>query len=88
MSRILSAALVAAGLAFACSADAAIVETTTGGVLTGARAEPRREPTIERQREHSNPDSIGRRDVLVGVGSADEVRRLRDLFAPRETVAT
>jgi hypothetical protein len=26
-------------------------------------------------------------DVLIGVGSPDEIRALEDLFAPRETVA-
>jgi K+/H+ antiporter YhaU regulatory subunit KhtT len=27
-------------------------------------------------------------DVLIGVGSPDEIQRLEDLFSPREAVAT
>jgi voltage-gated potassium channel len=35
--------------------------------------------------EPDTPIEVG--DVLIGVGSPDEIRRLEDLFAPRETVA-
>ena len=35
--------------------------------------------------EPDTPIEVG--DVLIGVGSPDEIRALEDLFAPRETVA-
>jgi len=35
--------------------------------------------------EPDTPIAVG--DVLIGVGSPDEIRALEDLFAPRETVA-
>ncbi|HEU5477607.1 MAG TPA: TrkA family potassium uptake protein [Gaiellaceae bacterium] len=35
--------------------------------------------------EPDTPIEVG--DVLIGVGSPDEIRRLEDLFAPRETIA-
>jgi Trk K+ transport system NAD-binding subunit len=35
--------------------------------------------------EPDTPIEVG--DVLIGVGSPDEIRALEDLFAPRQTVA-
>ena len=69
-SRILSIALVVAGLTIIGYAGAVIVESITGGVLTGALAERRRERTIEQLRDHFIICGYGR----VGRRVADEFR--------------
>jgi voltage-gated potassium channel len=51
-ARVLSIALVLAGLTIIAYAGAVIVEIIAGGVLTGVLAERRRERTIERLRDH------------------------------------
>ena len=45
----------------------------------------RRTAASTRPRSRTRPIEVG--DVLIGVGSPDEIRALEDLFAPRETVA-
>ncbi len=63
-SKIVSIALVAAGLTIIGYAGAVIVEAIAGGVLTGALAERRRERTIEQLRDHfiiCGYDRVGRR---------------------------
>jgi voltage-gated potassium channel len=69
-SRILSIALVAAGLTIIGYAGAVIVETITGGAVGGALAERRRERTIEQLRDHFIICGYGR----VGRRVADEFR--------------
>jgi voltage-gated potassium channel len=69
-SRILSIALVAAGLTIIGYAGAVIVEAITGGAVGGALAERRRERTIEQQRDHFIICGYGR----VGRRVADEFR--------------
>jgi voltage-gated potassium channel len=69
-SRILSIALVAAGLTIIGYAGAVIVEAITGGAVGGALAERRRERTIEQLREHFIICGYGR----VGRRVADEFR--------------
>ncbi len=69
-SRILSIVLVAAGLTIIGYAGAVIVEAITGGVLTGALAERRRERTIEQLRDHFIICGYGR----VGRRVAEEFR--------------
>ena len=59
---------------------AVIVESIPGGALSGALAERRRQRTIERLENHF--------DVLIGVGTPEEIRRLEELFAPKEAVAS
>jgi uncharacterized membrane protein len=51
-SRIISLILVAAGLTIIGYAGAVIVEAITGGVVSGARAERRRERTIDNLRDN------------------------------------
>ena len=41
--------------------------------------------TFDTTPEPDTPIEVG--DVLIGVGTADELRRLEDLFAPREALA-
>ena len=54
---------------------------------TGAIAVALRKPdgTFDTTPEPDTPLEIG--DVLIGVGSPEEIRRLEDLFAPRDAVA-
>jgi voltage-gated potassium channel len=54
---------------------------------TGAIVVALRKPdgTFDTTPEPDTPLQVG--DVLIGVGSPDEIRRLEDLFAPREAVA-
>jgi voltage-gated potassium channel len=80
-ARILSILLVLAGLAIIAYAGAVIVEAIAGGVFTGVLAERRRERTIQRMQDQFIICGYGR--VETG---AMELRRLEDLFAPRETV--
>ena len=69
-SRILSIALVAAGLTIIGYAGAVIVEAITGGAVGGALADRRRERTIEQLRDHFIICGYGR----VGRRVADEFR--------------
>jgi hypothetical protein len=53
-----------------------------------------REEKVEGDRQSAQPphDAVARRhdrggDVLIGVGTPEEIRRLEDYFAPREAVA-
>src|SRR5262245_43748727 len=69
-SRILSIVLVVAGLTIIGYAGAVIVEAITGGVVTGALAERRRERSIEQLREHFIICGYGR----VGRRIAEEFR--------------
>jgi voltage-gated potassium channel len=69
-SRIISLLLVAAGLTIIGYAGAVIVEAITGGVVSGALAERRRERTIERLRDHYIICGYGR----VGRRVAEEFR--------------
>jgi Trk K+ transport system NAD-binding subunit len=41
--------------------------------------------TFDTTPEPDTPIEVG--DVLIGVGSPEEIRALEDLFAPRESVA-
>jgi len=54
----------------------------TGALVVALR---RADGTFDTTPEPDTPIAIG--DVLIGVGSPDEIRALEDLFAPRETVA-
>ena len=69
-SRIVSIFLVLAGLTIIGYAGAVIVETISGGVVSGALAERRRERRIEQLREHFIICGYGR----VGRQVADEFR--------------
>jgi voltage-gated potassium channel len=69
-SRIVSIFLVVAGLTIIGYAGAVIVEAISGGVVSGALAERRRERTIERLRDHFIICGYGR----VGRRVADEFR--------------
>jgi voltage-gated potassium channel len=69
-SRIVSIVLVLAGLTIIGYAGAVIVETISGGVVSGALAERRRERRIGRLREHFIICGYGR----VGRQVADEFR--------------
>jgi voltage-gated potassium channel len=72
-ARLLSIAMVVAGLTIIAYAGAVIVEAISGGVLSGAVAERRRERTIERLSEHFIICGYGR----VGQRVADEFRATR-----------
>lgn len=54
----------------------------TGAIVVALR---KLDGTFDTTPEPDTPIEVG--DVLVGVGSADELQRLEDLFAPRETIA-
>jgi voltage-gated potassium channel len=54
----------------------------TGAVVVALR---KADGTFDTTPEPDTPIEVG--DVLIGVGSPDEIRALEDLFAPRETVA-
>jgi voltage-gated potassium channel len=54
----------------------------TGALIVALR---RADGTFDTTPEPDTPIAVG--DVLIGVGSPDEIRALEDLFAPRETVA-
>jgi Phosphotransferase system, mannose/fructose/N-acetylgalactosamine-specific component IIC len=69
-ARIISLLLVAAGLTIIGYAGAVIVEAITGGVVSGALAERRRERTIEQLRDHYIICGYGR----VGRRVAEEFR--------------
>jgi voltage-gated potassium channel len=69
-ARILSIALVIAGLTIIAYAGAVIVEAIAGGVLTGVLAQRRRERAIERMRDHFIICGYGR----VGRRVAEEFR--------------
>src|SRR5206468_5289721 len=69
-ARLLSIAMILAGLTIIAYAGAVIVEAIAGGVFTGAVAERRRERTIERLDEHFIICGYGR----VGRRVADEFR--------------
>ena len=69
-SRIVSIVLVCAGLTIIGYAGAVIVETISGGVVSGALAERRRERTIQHLRDHFIICGYGR----VGRRVADEFR--------------
>ena len=69
-SRLVSVVLVIAGLTIIGYAGAVIVETISGGVVSGALAERRRERTIERLQDHFIICGYGR----VGRQVADEFR--------------
>jgi voltage-gated potassium channel len=69
-SRIVSIVLVCAGLTIIGYAGAVIVEAISGGVVSGALAERRRERTIEQLRDHFIICGYGR----VGRRVADEFR--------------
>jgi voltage-gated potassium channel len=72
-SRIVSLFLVVAGLTIIGYAGAVIVEAISGGVVSGALAERRKERTIERLRDHFIICGYGR----VGRRVADEFRAAR-----------
>ena len=65
-SRVISLLLVAAGLTIIGYAGAVIVEAITGGVLSGALAERRRERTIQQLRDHYIICGYGRVGRRVG----------------------
>ncbi|MFL5914053.1 MAG: potassium channel family protein [Gaiellaceae bacterium] len=69
-ARITSILLIAAGLTIIGYAGAVIVEAISGGVVTGALAQRRRERTIEQLRDHFIICGYGR----VGRRVADEFR--------------
>jgi voltage-gated potassium channel len=69
-ARLLSIAMILAGLTIIAYAGAVIVETIAGGVLTGALAERRRERTIEGMHDHYVICGYGR----VGRRVAEEFR--------------
>jgi voltage-gated potassium channel len=69
-ARLLSIAMVLAGLTIIAYAGAVIVEAIAGGVLTGVLAERRRERTIQRMHDHFIICGYGR----VGRRVADEFR--------------
>ncbi len=75
-SRIVSIVLVAAGLTIIAYAGAVIVEAISGGVVSGALAERRRERTIEHMHDHFIICGYGR----VGRRVADEFRAARVPF--------
>jgi voltage-gated potassium channel len=54
----------------------------TGAIVIALR---KADGTFDTTPEPDTPIEVG--DVLIGVGSPDEIRALEDLFAPRETVA-
>jgi voltage-gated potassium channel len=54
----------------------------TGAIVVALR---KLDGTFDTTPEPDTPIEVG--DVLIGVGSADELQRLEDLFAPREAVA-
>jgi voltage-gated potassium channel len=54
----------------------------TGALIVALR---RADGTFDTTPEPDTPIAVG--DVLIGVGSPDEIRALEDLFGPRETVA-
>jgi voltage-gated potassium channel len=54
----------------------------TGALIVALR---RADGSFDTTPEPDTPIQVG--DVLIGVGSPDEIRALEDLFAPRETVA-
>ncbi|HET7566799.1 MAG TPA: TrkA family potassium uptake protein [Gaiellaceae bacterium] len=54
----------------------------TGAIVVALR---KLDGTFDTTPEPDTPLGVG--DVLIGVGSPDEIRRLEDLFAPREAVA-
>ena len=69
-ARALSIAMALCGLTIIAYAGAVIVEAISGGVLTGALAERRRERTLERMRDHYIIAGYGR----VGRRVAEEFR--------------
>jgi voltage-gated potassium channel len=75
-SRIVSVILVIAGLTIIGYAGAVIVETISGGVVSGALAERRRERKIDQLRDHFIICGYGR----VGRRVADEFRASRVPF--------
>ena len=54
----------------------------TGAIIVALR---KPDGTFDTTPEPDTPIEVG--DVLIGVGTADELRRLEDLFAPREALA-
>ena len=54
----------------------------TGAIVVALR---KADGSFDTTPEPDTPIEVG--DVLIGVGSPDEIRALEDLFAPRETVA-
>ncbi len=54
----------------------------TGAIVVALR---KLDGTFDTTPEPDTPVEVG--DVLIGVGSADELQRLEDLFAPREAIA-
>jgi len=72
-ARIVSLALVVAGVTIIAYAGAVIFESIAGGVFTGALAERRRERTIEHLRDHFIICGYGR----VGQRVAEEFRAAR-----------
>jgi voltage-gated potassium channel len=54
----------------------------TGAIIVALR---KPDGTFDTTPEPDTPIEVG--DVLIGVGTADELRRLEDLFSPRETLA-
>lgn len=58
------------------------IRDETGAIVVGLR---KADGTFDTTPEPDTQIEVG--DVLIGVGSPDEIRALGDLFAPRETVA-
>lgn len=58
------------------------VRHETGAIVVAVR---KPDGTFDTTPEPDTPLEVG--DVLIGVGSPDEIRRLEDLFAPRDAVA-
>ncbi len=54
----------------------------TGAIVVALR---KSDGSFDTTPEPDTPIEVG--DVLIGVGSPDEIRALEDFFAPRETVA-
>jgi voltage-gated potassium channel len=75
-ARVLSIALVIAGLTIIAYAGAVIVEVIAGGILTGVLAERRRDRTIQRMQDHFIICGYGR----VGRQVADEFRAAREQY--------
>jgi voltage-gated potassium channel len=58
------------------------VRDLTGAIIIGLR---KRDGTFDTTPEPEARIEVG--DVLIGVGTPDEIQRLEELFAPREAVA-
>jgi hypothetical protein len=80
-------AIVLAGVAIFGYLAAQVVDSTAHGIIGGTWREKQRRRMID-QIKPSKDTLLEERDVMVGIGAPDAIRKLERMFGSREALAT